>query len=265
MNDTSRSNVVHWFAIIIASLCAVAVTGCTVQSKSNIPAAGRVALVNHSAPSNDLYSGQFCGAVLVAPSLLATAAHCVETRTAKLIDAVMGADNLCKTAPVPGRRVRVTDIMVQPAPNDEIALLKTQGTSDVEPMPISRRTDSETLVVPGWGRMHDGGVPPCRVKHVQIQKVGLRKCGNYLHVLHIDDATKRLFMCAVPASKTGLNTCQGDSGSPVLKQKGGHWTVSGLTLGGKSCLSGSPGLYISSKALRSVLPNEVRPSYQPNS
>ena len=56
--------------------------------------------------------------------LLASASHCVKGGDASIVDAVVGAGNLCKGQPVPGERIAVTEILFPMDPLGEVALLR---------------------------------------------------------------------------------------------------------------------------------------------
>lgn len=217
------------------------------------PEAARVALVNHSSPADDLYNGQFCGGALVGPSVVATASHCVEGKRPGLIDVVVGAENLCKTAPIVGERLRVVEIISQSSSNPQISLLRLESHSDSGPLHIAEAGVGEELKFVGWGRTSDGGTPPCRTKNIILKRVGFEQCEMYLKPLDASDLSRDLFVCAIPRSQSSLNTCQGDSGSPVISFREGQWAVAGLTLGGATCEADSPGIYISAESIQAAL------------
>lgn len=79
------------------------------------PVEGVVALVLAAAPADDPYHGQLCGGVLVAPGTVLPSAHCVAERMPGSLDAIIGADNLCRGAPIDGSRLSVAGIAIHPA------------------------------------------------------------------------------------------------------------------------------------------------------
>ena len=177
----------------------IALVGCS----SSTPPSTLVALISHTAPVDDVASTHFCGGVLVAPALVATAAHCLTGRAPSSIDAIVGADNLCSTAAIGGTRSAVTAFEPLDTSAD-IALIRLASPSAV--MPTTLATSVSEPVAWGWGTGSPGGVGPCSARAVALtvtdECVGAA-AGS------LDD-----YLCAVPTGE--LNTCTGDSGGPVF-------------------------------------------------
>lgn len=71
------------------------------------PSAYRAALGNASSLATDVFGGRFCGGVLAAASLVLTVRHCIQGLKAAQIDAMVGANNLCRDVAIDGERRRV--------------------------------------------------------------------------------------------------------------------------------------------------------------
>ncbi|WP_104054282.1 MULTISPECIES: trypsin-like serine protease [unclassified Arthrobacter] len=211
-------------------------------------AAARVVLINHSSPADDYYSGHFCGAVLIEADLIATVSHCVEGKDASIIDAVIGAGNLCKGSQIPGERLRVTSIRVPAPPHQEIAFLRLASASSAQPVALTAAQPVRGISV-GWGSLSDGGTPPCEVKSTEQQTVSSAECDQYAEAVGSYSAGGDTYLCALPSAGTRLNTCQGDSGGPLITAVAGQELVYALTLGGGSCRVDSPGLYVTAAAV----------------
>lgn len=209
--------------------------------------AARVALINHSSPADDYYSGQFCGAVLIRVDLLATASHCVAGRDASIVDAVVGARNLCKGQPMQGERIAVTEILSPAGPLREVALLRLGTDSKAQPVTLSAGQPEQGTSV-GWGGLSSGGVSPCEVKHTEQLTVSADECDLYADAVE-SYAVSGTYLCALPPPGSDRNTCQGDSGGPLVATEDGKEVVYALTLGGGSCRADSPGLYVTAEAV----------------
>lgn len=225
------------------------------------PDGSRVALVNRSAPTEDLFNGQFCGGVLIAPDLVATVTHCVSTMSAQVVDVVVGAGNLCKTAAVQGERLQVEEIIKAEPPNEQLSLLRLKGVATGRPLGLTSSSpeNGKKVVALGWGQQSDGGVPPCTVKQLPLEIVGMAGCADYAGHLDPSFSQEGSFVCALPSEGEPYNTCQGDSGGPLIVKEGEDWQVAGITLGGASCASDSPGIYIATAAIQDALHEHASP------
>ncbi|WP_405531094.1 trypsin-like serine protease [Streptomyces canus] len=210
-----------------------------------------VALVNASSPVGNLFNGQFCGGVLVAPTLVLTAAPCVRDRRPASVDAVVGADNLCHGAPVPGQRLHVRTTLLPPRTRQghlidaALLVLADRATAAPARLPAADVQPPPTGTEFGWGRDGYGGVAPCRRTAVPLRFVPGERCTRAQLDLDITPAPARQ-LCAAPAADATRNTCTGDSGSPVLATN----TVWGLVSWGPSCRIDDIGVYVRASALR---------------
>jgi hypothetical protein len=183
---------------------------------SAVPAADAVtALVNASAPTDDLLASQFCAGVLVADNLVLTAAHCVRARRSGSTDVVVGADNLCRGAPVQGERLHADRVILHPrARNGRIvdaALLVLDGRAHAAPAtPASRDASSPATGTEfGWGRNGYAGISPCRRTAVPLRFVAADRCAQAQRDLGIIP-NPAWQSCAVPGAGASRNTCSGE-------------------------------------------------------
>jgi secreted trypsin-like serine protease len=192
-----------------------------------------------------------CGASLISPSHVITAAHCVnDIGSLNRLSLNFGITNLSYI----GQLRNVTKMFVHPLYDqgsyyNDLAILRLDKPinligSDISCICLPRISDADlktaeyppigdNLVAIGWGTTEPFvriASPILRQVTVQaISKTDASCSGT------INDATLQ-FCAGVPEG--GKDTCPGDSGGPLMLFKNGRWNLVGITSYGEIC--GSP-------------------------
>ncbi len=214
--------------------------------------------------------GQFCGGVVLAPTKVATAGHCVHDpengglRPIAAIRVLAGTSHLrgaAEPAYGPGvRDVAVASIALHPSYDPSTADFDAAVLTLAEPLyagtptidgvatiaPIGLIAANQTgtvtasgapLQVSGWGDTSGGSTYPADLRATTVQVADQRVCG--LQYLLQGGVTERM-LCATAA---GRDSCSGDSGGPLTGTVGGTRVLAGLVSFGLGCANGIYGVY----------------------
>ena len=237
--------------VVLACLAALAfpaqagaVIGGSPASAQDAPWA--TALVRHTARS--ARAGQFCAGSVIAPTVVLTAAHCVDDRQPGQVDAVTGRTRLSSAAV--GQRIPVAAISISPDWNPsgqrhDVALVTLAAPTSSPPLGIAGPANG-TLVRPGvellasgWGRREEAA----GTGSDDLQKATLfvDPQDNCDRIYRSFDITRNL--CA-SAHSGPVATCRGDSGGAVVGFDGPTPVIVGLVSFGTShCADGNPRAY----------------------
>lgn len=201
-----------------------------------------VALVTTSSPADDPYHGQFCAGVLIAPTSVLTAAHCLVGRVPSSIDAIIGADNLCRGAAIDGVRIAVSSAETHRDFNPEtgdadLALLTLSSLATGPGLGMGAASSGLDAVVLGWGTNGPSGATSCRLTQTEVMFANDEECERLL------SGTKLAFnpTSMSCARSFGPDTCYGDSGGPAVRAGRSGTSVVGITSWGDTC--GGIGVY----------------------
>jgi secreted trypsin-like serine protease len=226
------------------------------------------AIINHSAPAQNIVASYRCAGVLVRDNTVLTAAHCVEGLQPNQIDAVVGATNLCGSGPVNGDRVAVRSIHAvpvtalsghkasarssgwdhpgQPLSGTDLAVLRLSRPSTHTPARLSRWAPRMTeLVATGWGYT-SAGLSACDRQTARLRPTSRGTCTKASAAL--PPPMRQHILCAIP-EHTSRNTCVGDSGGPLLglasaPHAGSAVRVVAITSSGLGCDISAVGFYV---------------------
>jgi len=201
------------------------------------------------AEPSSLNGGHFCGAVLIAPRYALTAAHCAAV-VADDPERFSLAFNLTDLSDPVAPRRKIIGVVQHPqfdpaTLKHDVALLKLDQPVNI-PFPQlreSRSTESVqgdiSLSIMGWGMTHPiYPVLPTILQTAIIPAHSDQLCTETIG-RYFDPAT---MMCAGILSSDpdiidGVDTCNGDSGSPIVLENNGTFSVVGLTSWGYRCAS----------------------------
>ncbi|MCW2949003.1 MAG: peptidase and chymotrypsin/Hap [Thermoleophilia bacterium] len=232
------------------------------------------------------YDAQFCGAALIAPQIVITAAHCVQVRDGVNVNAagirvLLKQRALDATALGSGEsRARVvTDVFVHPGfsqnPGDgflnDVALLRlADPVTGVTPVRLVQSSETSlwgggaggrNAQIAGWGDTDPTGAKgddpkfPVALREATVPIRSDATCSNTIGGGYGTAFERATNLCAgvlqSTARKLGIDSCQGDSGGPlVVTADDGTQRLAGITSWGDGCAQKNFGAYSRIDALR---------------
>ncbi|MER5429062.1 serine protease [Streptomyces sp. NPDC002588] len=199
-------------------------------------------------------SGQFCGGVVVGPTMVLTAAHCMAQdvlgtppgRTRDLT-VIAGRTDLHSSE---GREVAVREVWVNPGYNrgsnagDFAVLTLAEALPAASAIGLANPGDAAyepgtEAVITGWGDTTGFGAYPQRLWAARIHVLSDALCERAYPGSSDGTYVAGSMVCAGEALG-GRDACQGDSGGPLVAQG----RLIGLVSWGSGCgRPGSPGVY----------------------
>ncbi|GAA1597765.1 serine protease [Kribbella hippodromi] len=247
-------------ALLVGVLLAVTagakpyVVGGTLASVSEAPWA--IALNNTQSASS---SGRYCGAALIAPNKILTAAHCMDEAVSTYY-AVQGRADLADDST--GQAAKISKVWVHPKYNtkdnryDFAVLTLAKPFVGVPVLPLETRTRADRAgVVPtvyGWGDTQGTG-PDETLQKAAVPDLGDSICtANQGYVANGYAAATNICAGYVDG---GIDACQGDSGGPLVL----NGRLLGVVSWGQGCAQpGKPGVYAEVAAAAPAIQAQLR-------
>lgn len=185
-----------------------------------------------------------CGGVVISPSYILTAAHCVKRKndvtSYEILIGTVSEDFTERS-----NRIVVKGKHIFPHPQYKIERSTGKPQNDIALIKLSRKLDFDYNIQPiclpgkeqidlheencefaGWGKTHEN-----RLHSKHLNSIGARLEG------HCDNTNT--IICATYRGRDKVGACKGDSGSPLTctKKDGRKYLVGLLSYGGRRCPS----------------------------
>eukprot|EP00727_Mastigamoeba_balamuthi_P004820 m51a1_g14336 putative transmembrane protease serine 11g-like (1957) ;mRNA; r:141011-151085 len=197
-----------------------------------------------------------CGAALIAPTWVLTAAHCVDHGSDSLTHGcspgyLVAAGTLTPRNASTGQRRTIVRAITHPGfdlrvLHNDVALLKIDRPITGLPLARIATADYPDLQAGakvwgiGWGFTFENGLFPFTLMETKLPIVSRADCGRLDNLPDIGES-----MLCTGFNEGGRDTCQGDSGGPLLHlEEDGTYVQVGITSFGPGCARPQkPGIY----------------------